>query len=52
MAVVLVIIFVLCIVVCSMRRSHSKRIVIKSGSDINMITNPSYDFNKNKENEK
>ena len=46
MVVVLVIIFVLCIVVCSMRWSHSKRKVTKSGSDINMTADPSYDINK------
>ena len=44
--VVLVIIFVLCIVVYYIRRSHSKR---KAGSDIIMTSNPSYDIN-NKEN--
>ena len=45
--VLLIIIFVLCIVVCSVRQwLHSKRKITKSGSDINMTSNPSYDIKK------
>ena len=44
-AVLLVIIFVLFIAVCSVKQwLHNK--VTKSGSDINMTSNPSYDINK------
>ena len=44
--ILLAIVFVLCIVVCYMKWSHSKRKVTKSGSDIDMTSNPSYDINK------
>ena len=52
-AILLIIIFVLFIVVCSVRQwLHNKRKVTKSSSDINMTSNPSYDINKgNKEQE-